>query len=116
MFSHSLLWAVVVVIVWKLDLQLPMQSVTITTNVVSSNLDHDEVYSIQHYVIKFVIDLWQVGGFLLFPPPITRVARNEDKRSQKKEIEGKKRQEAYFCIICVEMLIIMLVLMYFTSQ
>ena len=23
-----------------------------------------EVYSIQHYVIKFVSDLWQVGGFL----------------------------------------------------
>jgi hypothetical protein len=22
-----------------------------------------EVYSIQHYVIKFVSDLWQVGGF-----------------------------------------------------
>jgi hypothetical protein len=29
--------AIVVVIVWKLDLQLPMQSVHITTNVVSSN-------------------------------------------------------------------------------
>jgi len=29
-------------------------------------------YSIQHYVIKFVSDLWQVGCFLLilqFPPP-----------------------------------------------
>ena len=34
---------------------------------------HDEVYSIQHYVIKFVSDLRQVGGFiqvLRFPPPI----------------------------------------------
>ena len=30
--------AVVVVILWKLDLQLPMQSVSITTNIVSSNL------------------------------------------------------------------------------
>jgi hypothetical protein len=32
-----------------------------------------EVYSIQHYVIKFVSDLWQVGGVLWglwFPPPI----------------------------------------------
>ena len=29
-----------------------------------------EVYSIQHYVIKFVSDLWQVSGFLLFPPLI----------------------------------------------
>ena len=25
---------------------------------------HEEVYSIQHYVIKFVSDLRQVGGFL----------------------------------------------------
>jgi len=30
-----------------------MQSVPITTNVVSSNAIHGEVYSIQHYVIKF---------------------------------------------------------------
>jgi hypothetical protein len=31
-----------------------VQSVSITTNVVSSNLAHDEVYSIQHRVITFV--------------------------------------------------------------
>jgi len=36
----------VAVIVWKLELQLPMQSVPITTDVVSSNLDKGEVYSI----------------------------------------------------------------------
>jgi hypothetical protein len=36
----------------------------ITTNVVNSNPDHDEVYSIQHYVIKFVSSLQQVSGFL----------------------------------------------------
>jgi hypothetical protein len=36
-----------VVIVWKLDLQLPMQSLPITTNVVSSNLDQGEVYNIK---------------------------------------------------------------------
>ena len=47
-----------------LDLQLPVQSVPITTKVVSSNPVHGEVYLIQHYVIKFVSDLWQVGGFL----------------------------------------------------
>jgi len=35
-----------------------------TTNVVSSNIAQGEVYSIQHYVIKFVSDLRQVGGFL----------------------------------------------------
>ena len=62
--------AVVVVIVWYLDIQLPVQSVPITTNVVSSNPVHDEVYSIQHYVRKFVSDLRQVGGFLRFLPPI----------------------------------------------
>ena len=58
------------VIVWKLDLQLSMQSMPITTKVVSLNLAHSEVYSIQHYVLKFVSNLRQVGGFiqiLLFP-------------------------------------------------
>jgi len=33
------------------------------TNVVSSNTAHGQVYSIQHYVIKIVSDLGQVGGF-----------------------------------------------------
>jgi hypothetical protein len=50
-----------------------VQSVPITTKVVSSNPVHGEVYSIQHYVIKFVSDLRHVGGFLgvlRFPPPI----------------------------------------------
>jgi hypothetical protein len=37
---------VVAVIVWLLDLQLLMQSVPITTAVVSSNLDQGEVYNI----------------------------------------------------------------------
>ena len=44
-----------------LDLQLPMQSVPITTKIVSSN---------PTYVITFVSDLRQVGGFLRFPPPL----------------------------------------------
>ena len=60
-------------IVWLLDLQLPMQSVHITTKVVSSYATHGKVYSIQHYVIKFVSEARQVGGFLRvlqFPPPI----------------------------------------------
>jgi hypothetical protein len=64
-------------IVWQLDLQLPMQSVLITTKVMSSNPANGEVYSIQHYVIKFVSDLRQVGGFLCafrFPPPIKLTA------------------------------------------
>jgi hypothetical protein len=49
---------VVVVVVWYLDLQLPVQSVSITPKVVSSNP---------------VSYLRQVGGFLRvlrFPPPI----------------------------------------------
>ena len=37
---------------------------TTSTKVVSSNPAHGEVYSIQLYVIKFVSDLRQVGGFL----------------------------------------------------
>ena len=36
----------------------------IIIKVVNSNPVHGEVYSIQHYVIKFVSDLRQVGGFL----------------------------------------------------
>ena len=34
------------------------------TKVVSSNLIHGKVYSIQRYVIKFICDLRQVDGFL----------------------------------------------------
>jgi hypothetical protein len=44
--------------------------VPITIKVGSLNPVHGEVYSIQHYVIKFVSDLRQVGGFLWSPPPI----------------------------------------------
>jgi hypothetical protein len=54
-------------------LQLPVQSLPITTKVVSLNPVHGEVYSIQHYVKKFVSDLRQVSGFLRvlrFPPQI----------------------------------------------
>jgi hypothetical protein len=50
--------------VLKLALQLPVQSVPITTKVVSSNPVHGKVYSIQHYVIKFISDLQQISGFL----------------------------------------------------
>ena len=57
-----------------MDLQLPMQPVSVTTKVVSSNLDQDKVYNI---IWKFVSDLWQVGGFLRdhqFPAPIKLTA------------------------------------------
>jgi hypothetical protein len=68
-----LLWTVAGMNIWKLDLQLPVQSVPITTKVVSLNPAHGEVYLIQLFVIKFVSDLRQVVGFLWvlrFPPPI----------------------------------------------
>ena len=57
-----------------------------TTTYVISDFNHlrcefiyrsGEVYSIQHYVIKFVSDLRKVGGLLwvlLFPPPIKLTA------------------------------------------
>ena len=45
-----------------------MQSVPITTDVASSNLDQGEVYLISHYMIKFVSDLRQVGGCSPCPP------------------------------------------------
>jgi hypothetical protein len=69
-------------IVWQLDLQLSMQPVPITTKVVSLNPTSCEVYSynITMYVIKFVSDLWQVGGFLqelrFTPPPTSRYSWN----------------------------------------
>ena len=34
------------------------------------------MYSIQHYVIKFISDLRQVGSFFRFPPPIKPTATN----------------------------------------
>jgi hypothetical protein len=44
-----------------------MQSVPITTKVVSSNSVHGEMHSIQHYVIDFVVDFatgrWFSPGF-----------------------------------------------------
>jgi hypothetical protein len=63
-FFHHPRGVIMVVIIWRLDLQLPVQSVPITTKVVSSNPVHGEVYSIQHYVIKFASDLRYVGDFL----------------------------------------------------
>ena len=67
--------AFVVVIVWWLDLKLPVQSVPIITKVVNSNPDHCEVFLVPDTTLcdKFVRDLRQVSGFLgvlRFPPPI----------------------------------------------
>ena len=64
---------------YELDLQLPLQSVPITTKDVSSNPVHGQVYSIQYYEKKFVSNLRQVGRFLRllrFPQPIKLTATN----------------------------------------
>ena len=64
--KHSPIGAITVLIVWQLDLQLPVQPVPI-------EFLSGKVYSMQQYVITFVSDWRQVDGFLSliwFPPPI----------------------------------------------
>jgi len=54
---------------------LPMQSLPITTYVVSSNPAQAEVYSIQHYVILSVTSDRQVVSLdTRFPPPIKLIS------------------------------------------
>jgi len=63
-------------IVWRLDVQLPMQPVPITTDVARLNLDQGARYTTL-CDLKFVSDLGQVDGFLLVllvPPPIKLTA------------------------------------------
>jgi hypothetical protein len=64
-FIH-VMGAIVVLVVWYLDFQQPVQSVPINTGVVISIPADGEVYSIQHYVIKYVIDLRQVGDLFRY--------------------------------------------------
>jgi hypothetical protein len=62
--------AVMVVIIWLLDLQLPVQSVLITTDV-NSNPAHVKVYSTQYFCDK--VCQWLVTGrwfSVRIPPPI----------------------------------------------
>jgi hypothetical protein len=47
--------------------------VTVTTNGVSSDPVHGEVYSIKHYMLKFDSDLRQVGDFQLSDIMLYRV-------------------------------------------
>ena len=62
------------VIVWMVvGFKLSVQSVPIITNVARSNPADGEVYTIQHYVIKFVSDLRPVGVFLLHNKDITEI-------------------------------------------
>ena len=63
---HNMSWSLFYVIKLYIaeNVFFPKRVVPITTKVVSSNLVHGEVYSIQHCVIKFVNALRQVGGFI----------------------------------------------------
>ena len=63
------IWGAFVVVIVFLDLQLPVQSVTITTKVVSSNPVHGKAYSIQQYMINFAKGRWFSPG-TPFPSPI----------------------------------------------
>ena len=68
--SVTFFWIMFFFIRWMSD---RMVVGSITTNIVISNPVHDEVYSIQQYMVKFVCDLRQIGGFLRelwFSPPI----------------------------------------------
>ena len=38
----------------------------------------DEMYSIQHYVMKFVSDLWQIGGFLREGTPVSSTNKTDN--------------------------------------
>ena len=51
-----------------------MQPVPITTEGASVIPADGKVYSIQHFVIKFDIDLRLFSGFLRLPPPIKLTA------------------------------------------
>ena len=65
LIQYSRIGAAVVVIV--------IVGFTTTCAISTNHYVHGEVYSMQHYVIKFASDLQQVGDFrrqLRFPPPI----------------------------------------------
>ena len=55
-YAVDSMYSFVAVIVWSLDLQLSMQSVPITTDVVSSNLDQGEVYNIMWSSLSVTYD------------------------------------------------------------
>ena len=57
-FFNQLLGAVVVVIVWYFDLQLPVQSVPITSNVVGSNPDQARCIRLCDKVCQWLGPLW----------------------------------------------------------
>jgi len=56
------------------DLQLPMQSVPITTNVVSLNPLHARC---TQYNIVIISDLWHVGDFLQVDTPVSSTSKTD---------------------------------------
>ena len=80
-----------------------MQSVHITTNVVSSNPAHGEVYSIQYYVINIVSDLRRNPVFptnkIEWPDFIWKTVENGVKHhnpNPPKSIDCLNIQDTYF--------------------
>ena len=55
-----------------------MQSVSITTKVVSSNPAHRDVYSVHHYVIVFVSDMQQASVWFSPGTPVYSTIKTED--------------------------------------
>ena len=66
--------AAVVMIVWYIYNDLHNQCLS-PLNLWVQTPFIPEVYSMQHYVIKFVSYLRQISGFLRFPPPIKLTAK-----------------------------------------
>ena len=81
------------------------QCMPITTNLVSLNPVHGEVYLIQHYVLKFVSDLRHVSGFLRklrFPPRynwnIVESGIKHHKPNHMWSVMGFPRSPMHWCI------------------
>jgi hypothetical protein len=68
--------AIMVVIVWKLDLHLPVQSVPITIKVVSSNPAHGEMYSIQQVTALNKNRLMHTSKLILFSTSSEKTVKN----------------------------------------
>ena len=88
----------------------------ITTKVVSSNPAHAEVYSMQHYVIKHVSDLRQVGGFLQFPPTNLTDDHDITESGVKHRNSNPNHSLSTLSVLLFSSPILTIVLMYFGSK
>ena len=71
--SQVVIGAIMAVIVWWLDLQLPMESVHITIEVVSSNLDQGEVYNIMWQSLSVTLD----RSMVFSGPPVSSTNKTD---------------------------------------